>query len=191
MIIFCNSCIEKREARLALGMDVYPVRKDLRAQPFWVCNTCNNFIGCHPSTIKPLGRMGHTKIFCACCVRKRKVRLTLGTEVYPKYISLHSKPYWICDECNNFVGCHPNTIKPLGCIATKHLRQARAEIHGILDPIWQSGTMSRSRIYKELSNKLGWKYHTASIRNITEAKQVINILSSYRITVESIEGNFI
>jgi len=39
--------------------------------------------------------------------------------------------------------------------------------------------MTRKEIYREISNQLGWKYHTANIRSIEEAREVYKIIRRY------------
>ncbi len=119
------------------------------------------------------------KIYCCGCEDKVEARLTGGFEVYPKAIRLHDLPFWKCDECDNFVGCHhktSNPTAPLGCIPTPQVREARKTIHRKLDPVWKGGIASRNQIYKMLSRKLDRKYHTAGIRSTEEAEDVCNIL---------------
>ncbi|MBL4783605.1 MAG: hypothetical protein JKX92_15340 [Porticoccaceae bacterium] len=114
-------------------------------------------------------------IHCCGCDEKIEARLTNGGEIYHHRNDLSSLPFWKCDTCGNFVGCHHKTDKPtrpLGCIPTPEIRNARKHIHAKLDPIWQSGKISRNQFYKKLSEKLGWKYHTANIRSVEEAREV-------------------
>jgi len=114
-------------------------------------------------------------IHCCGCDEKIEARLTDGCEIYPHRTDLSSLPFWKCDTCGNFVGCHHKTDKPtrpLGCIPTPEIREARKHIHAKLDPIWQSGKISRNQFYKKLSEMLGWKYHTANIRSVEEAREV-------------------
>jgi len=102
-------------------------------------------------------------------------RLTNGGEIYPHRPDLADLPFWRCDACGNYVGCHHKTkvrTRPLGCIPTKKLKKARQHIHKILDPVWQSGRMTRKEIYAKLSEKLGWSYHTAKIRSVEDARNV-------------------
>jgi hypothetical protein len=65
---------------------------------------------------------------------------------------------------------------PLGYIPTPELRKARNNIHRILDPIWKSGKMKRKVLYSILTVKLGWKYHTANIKTIDEARKVYKLI---------------
>jgi len=124
------------------------------------------------------------KIYCCACNAKVVARLTDGSEIYPHRPDLHTIPFWICDICRNFVGCHHKTksnTRPLGCIPTPELRSARNHIHRILDPLWRSSQMKRSDIYKQLSDELGWKYHTAQIRTVVEARKVYSLVKTFYI----------
>lgn len=59
----CPYC-DKR-ARLASGADIYPHRPDifgLHAKPFWQCVPCGAYVGCHPGTRKPLGRLANAAL---------------------------------------------------------------------------------------------------------------------------------
>ena len=104
-----------------------------------------------------------------------RARLTDGAEVYPHRADLAKLPFWKCDKCGNFVGCHHNTkhrTRPLGSIPTPELREARKELHALIDPMWNGGLMDRSELYKEISRIVGWKYHTAGICTMKEANEV-------------------
>ena len=117
-------------------------------------------------------------IHCCGCSQKVKARLTDGVEIYPHRKDLKSLPFWKCDDCDNYVGCHhktKNRTRPLGCIPTKELKDARQHIHKVIDRIWQSGGMTRKQLYKRLSDDLGRNYHTANIRSIEEAREVYRL----------------
>ena len=69
-----------------------------------------------------------TKIWCCGCGKEVDARLTDGAEVYPHRRDLASLPFWKCDACGNFVGCHHKTrerTKPLGCIPTPEIKDVR------------------------------------------------------------------
>lgn len=123
-------------------------------------------------------------IYCCGCKTKVEARLTDGAEIYPHREDLASLPFWRCDTCKNYVGCHhktKNRTKPLGNIPTKELRNARKHIHALLDPMWKNRgkgnkKKTRTEIYAQLTEQLGWTYHTANIRNIEEARKVYSLL---------------
>lgn len=113
------------------------------------------------------------KLFCIECDCDVEARLTDGAECYSHRKELASLPFWKCDACKNFVGCHhktSNPTRPLGCIPNKEMKEARQHIHRILDPIWKSGSISRSKIYKMISDATGKEYHTAGISSIEDAR---------------------
>lgn len=95
--------------------------------------------------------------------------------------NLSNLPFWKCDSCKGTVGCHYKTSKPttpLGCIPSPEITNARKEIHKILDPLWESKIYSRTQLYKIISNHLGYKYHTAQIRDIEEARKIWRFVKS-------------
>ncbi len=118
-------------------------------------------------------------IYCCGCKVKIEARLTNGAEIYPHRSDLHTLPFWKCDACQNYVGCHHKTstpTQPLGCIPTKQIKNARQEIHKILDPIWQSGKMKRGEVYNIITKRTGRRYHTAHIRSVEEAREIYKIV---------------
>ncbi|WP_349366745.1 MAG: zinc-finger-containing protein [Nitratireductor rhodophyticola] len=125
-------------------------------------------------------------IFCCGCGETVSARFTDGGEVYPHRKDLKALPFWKCDACGNFVGCHhktKNRTKPLGVIPTPELKKARQHIHRILDPLWKSGRFDRRELYSMIAHALDIEeYHTADIRSIEEARDV------YR-TVKELEAS--
>ena len=116
------------------------------------------------------------KIHCCACGREISARLTGGREVYPYRPDLKTLPFWRCDTCGNFVGCHhktPNPTRPLGCIPTPELKEVRKQIHALIDPIWKNGQMSRGKLYAKLGDALGRHYHTGELRSMDEAETVL------------------
>lgn len=119
------------------------------------------------------------EIYCCGCNEKVSARLTDGQEIYPHRTDLSALPFWKCDDCGNFVGCHhktKNPTQPLGCIPTPAVKNARQHIHRLLDPLWKSGQMRRKELYAKLTERLGWKYHTAAIRSVDEARTVYRLI---------------
>lgn len=123
------------------------------------------------------------KIYCCQCREIVSARLTNGGEIYPHRKDLEDLPFWKCDDCKNFVGCHhktKNRTKPLGCIPNKEVKNARSHIHKILDPMWKSARnrrKARSEIYQKIADKMGiMEYHTAEIKSIEEARRVYRII---------------
>ena len=117
-------------------------------------------------------------IFCTGCEKDVDARLTDGAERYPHRADLSLLPFWHCDNCGAWVGCHHKTSKPttpLGTLATPKMLEARKAIHALVDPIWQSGDYDRGRIYGYISKKFGKPYHTGELRTMDEARAVWKI----------------
>jgi hypothetical protein len=114
------------------------------------------------------------ELWCCSCAEFVQARLTDGAEVYPHRKDLSSLPFWRCDGCKNWVGCHHKTkdrTRPLGNIPSPELKKARKQIHALIDPLWKSKRIKRSDLYMRMSKKIGWNYHTASLRTIDEARK--------------------
>lgn len=120
------------------------------------------------------------EIHCCGCDKKVNARLTSGKEIYPHRSDLYSLPFWKCDACGNFVGCHHKTKdrhRPLGCIPTKEIKNARQHIHRILDPLWKKGKYQRKELYQMIADHIGRKkYHTANIRSVEEARDIYKFI---------------
>lgn len=115
------------------------------------------------------------KLWCCACKKEVEPHLEWGSDIYPHRPDLAGRPFWQCHECMNFVGCHWKTkspTRPLGCIPTPELKNARRHIHELIDPLWQSGRIGRKRLYGELTELIGRQYHTADLRTIDEARLV-------------------
>lgn len=56
----CPYC--ERDAELATGAVIYPRRPDLDHKLFWRCQPCDAYIGCHPGTSTPMGRMANADL---------------------------------------------------------------------------------------------------------------------------------
>ena len=119
-------------------------------------------------------------LYCCGCKSDVQARLTNGKEIYPHRTDLHELPFWKCDACRNFVGCHHKTnnrTRPLGCIPTPEIKEARRHIHRILDPIWKSGRRARKELYSMIAHVIDVpEYHTADIRSLEQANEVLRVV---------------
>lgn len=64
---------------------------------------------------------------------------------------------WVCSnypKCDSYVGCHPNTTRPLGRLSNARLRCLKTEAHKQFDPLWKSGLMYRREAYAWLASVL-------------------------------------
>lgn len=119
------------------------------------------------------------EIYCCGCSADVEARLTNGREIYPHRRDLGDLPFWKCDDCGNFVGCHHKTANrthPLGVIPTAEIREARKHIHEILDPLWKNGRLKRTALYQMISDRIGYQYHTAEIRSIDQARDIFQVV---------------
>jgi len=122
-----------------------------------------------------------TPIYCCGCKMDVVARQTNGKEIYPHRPDLHHLPFWKCDQCGNYVGCHHRSeepLTPLGVIPTPGLRQLRQEIHRTLDPLWKSRRVKRAALYRNISDRIGWRFHTAKLRSMDEARKALSIIKS-------------
>jgi hypothetical protein len=155
-----------------------------------LANITVNFIG--SSHRRYRNERAVMKLFCCTCNADVEARLTDGSEVYGHRTDLYSLPFWKCDTCKCFVGCHHKTAdrtKPLGCIPSAQIKTLRSMIHALLDPMWQNKQHSRKFIYGKLTKVLGRQYHTAEIRNKYEADLVIAELHVLRAIVRNDAAN--
>lgn len=120
------------------------------------------------------------QIYCCGCEGRIEARRTTGKEIYPHRSDLWSLPFWRCDHCRNYVGCHHKTAdryRLLGVIPTPEIRQARQRLHAVIDPMWKSGGKpERNRIYKAISRRVGYEFHTAEVRSLQEARHIHRVL---------------
>lgn len=124
-------------------------------------------------------------IYCCACNTDIDARLTDGAEIYPHRPDLCALPFWKCDACGNYVGCHHKTkdrTRPLGYIPSPRIMHLRKRIHAVLDPIWKSGMMKRGALYAMVSERIGKNYHTGEIRTEAEAQRVYHVALSIRQT---------
>lgn len=56
----CDYC--KEESVLVGGDVIYPHRPDLAEKKFWSCGPCGAYVGCHPGTEEPLGRLANAEL---------------------------------------------------------------------------------------------------------------------------------
>lgn len=130
------------------------------------------------------------KLYCCMCEAETECKLTDGLEIYPHRPDLASLPFWKCG-CGGYVGCHhksPEPTKPLGVIVSPEIKRLRQKIHAVLDPLWKSKRIKRKHLYVRMSECLGHEYHTAEIRTVQEAQQVLVCAESMLATIEEQEA---
>lgn len=98
-------------------------------------------------------------VLCSYC--GKPAEFVDGTRLYGRPGEWSSKHFWVCFDCEAWVGCHKANSRygfegnePLGTLANKWLRKARLRVHGVLDPLWQSKSIARTTLYYWLATKL-------------------------------------
>ena len=115
-------------------------------------------------------------IFCVQCNKYIEANLVTGEVIYPHRPDLYNLKFYQCPFCKNYVGTHKGTTRPLGCIPTLELKQARIKVHNKLDYLWKSGKYKRYKIYKALSEYFGYRYHNGTTKSIEECNKAIGFL---------------
>ncbi len=118
------------------------------------------------------------KIYCAVCDSDQECHEATGKEIYPHRQDLYDLQFWQCSQCGGYVGCHKDTGNPLGIIVSKEVKSARVHIHKLLDPPWKSNRIKRTELYRRISEALGYEYHTAEVKTITEARHVYRAIQA-------------
>lgn len=118
------------------------------------------------------------ELFCGACERIVKARLTTGKEIYPHRKDLEVLPFWKCDACDHYVGCHHKTqdrTQPLGCIPTKEISSYRRRIHAMMDELLICDIVTRQELYKAISIRFGRAFHTGEIRTLAQAEHAYSV----------------
>ena len=76
-MVKCDYC--GLEAFLVQGAGIYPHRPDLHDKLFWACQHCQAWVGCHPGTDEPLGRLANAEL--------RKAKMAVHREFDPVWKS--------------------------------------------------------------------------------------------------------
>ena len=59
-MVKCDYC--SRDAKLVGAEKIYTHRRDLINKLFWSCEPCEAYVGCHPGTKNPLGRLANAEL---------------------------------------------------------------------------------------------------------------------------------
>lgn len=95
------------------------------------------------------------QIVCPYC--DRPALLVTGKVIYRHRMDLWLKRFYACPPCDAYVGCHLDTLQPLGRLANAELRAAKMRAHAAFDGLWRDGEMKRSAAYDWLAQRLGIK----------------------------------
>ena len=79
--------------------------------------------------------------------------------------------------CDAYVGTHKGTSKPLGSLASKELREARAKAYAAFERIWIERHLTRNSAYKWLCVKLKISENESNISlfDINMCKRLIEV----------------
>ena len=114
---------------------------------------------------------------CPFCGNHAK--LVGGDAIYPHRPDLFAKRFYLCESCDAYVGCHGNTVIPLGTLANEPLRRARNRAHTAFDPLWKLGEMRCGDAYGWLAEKLGISKKETHIALFTET-QCLDVVNAVR-----------
>lgn len=90
-----------------------------------------------PDVLSKLRKSGHTELNPICPYCHTHTKLVNGTIIYPHRYDLRHKQFYLCEDCNAYVGCHGGTTRPLGVPANAELRKARLDTHNKFDRLWK------------------------------------------------------
>ena len=118
--------------------------------------------------------MTDKKIFCDYC--GKEAVLVGGVEIYPHRKDLYHRKFWMCKDCDAYVGTHKNGV-PLGRLANSELRAEKIKTHAAFDKLWKKGKQTRSEAYIWLAEKLeiSSKQCHIGIFDVDMCKKVISI----------------
>ena len=118
-----------------------------------------------------------------------KAFLTDSTLVYhtPKYGNMY-----VCSnfpKCDSYVGCHPNSTRPLGRLANRRLRNLRTSAHDHFDKLWKMKIVGNRRTaYKWLANKMNIDVSQCHIGMFNE-EQCLEVIHICRNTYPHLYNN--
>lgn len=123
------------------------------------------------------------RIYCCYCRKEVQAGLLKGKQIYPHRPDLYNLNFYECPICGRYVGTHKGTTRPLGCIPTEAIKIARQKVHAKMDPLWKNRLISRKQLYKQISDKLGYSYHTGETRSVQECLRVWDIIDEIEKTL--------
>lgn len=107
-------------------------------------------------------------VICTYCGNKAQLRKG-ALMPFSSTPTTENKYYWICSPCNEWVGCHKNSGRPLGTPAKENLRILRAQVRKLFDSYQQKTNISRNEANRWLSRKLNCRIHECHIGYFNES----------------------
>lgn len=99
-----------------------------------------------------------TRGYPDCTYCGKEPELVAGNIVYPHRSDLFDKHFYMCRECDAYVGVHgsnsPYYGRAFGLLANPSLRLARSRAHQEVDRLWKENHMSRSKTYEYLADEM-------------------------------------
>lgn len=101
-MVICDYC--NHPAKLAAGSSIYPHRPDLYKLKFWLCDSCDAWVGCHKnSDAKPFGRLANKEL--------RRAKSAAHAAFDPLWkggsMSRHDAYHWLSSKMGlSFSECH-------------------------------------------------------------------------------------
>lgn len=122
--------------------------------------------------------MQHKKVTCPSCLKE--AHWCDNKEVYGRSFGRSSMCYY-CKRCDYYVGCHNNSQKPLGVMASKETRKLRMKCHSKFDEFWRYNFVSRDDGYLWLQRQMKKNEDEAHIGmfNEEDCKKLLELLKSY------------
>lgn len=121
---------------------------------------------------------------CPYC--DRQSQLVHGQAIYPHRPDLWAKPFWQCEPCEAYVGCHPGTKNALGRLANDELRKAKQAAHAAFDPLWRGGQQHRKSAYLWLAERMGMIAENCHIgmMDVEACRRVVEVCKVHRRTAK-------
>lgn len=122
----------------------------------------------------------NTPPICGYCNCSTEIKT--GESVYPHRQDLYELNFWVCPNCGAYTGCHKKGARtkykgqtivsdgtiPLGIPANDGLRKLRMQAHGLFDPVWRGGAISRQKAYSKMAEHLGIPIDDCHISHFNE-----------------------
>ena len=137
------------------------------------CSSCQSETeGCQVKAAVHCSRVGEPmKIYCTTCESDQEAIKARGRDLYPG--KGNDKRYYRCTGCDrSWVTRHRHTGEPMGTMAGPDVRRLRSNAHRLVDPIWQSGRMSRQALYLKIGRLTGRDYHAGTLATKAELDAV-------------------
>lgn len=132
-------------------------------------------------------------VICPYCAAPAVIQT--GHQLYfGRAPQLDGLKFWVCIPCSAWVGCHKpgsfhmeNGVKvfhgeaePMGRLANAELRRLKMAAHDLLDPLWRSKKMTRSKVYKWLAKQMDLPLERTHIGEFNE-EQCLKALRILRV----------